>query len=296
MLAVEAFHGPEMSAQLHEEPLLTRDGILGEITIDLGPGRKRALDDRDAHALRSISTSCAVAVRNELRRGQRDHAQQAMILALARLSEQRDQATGQHLERVAAYCQLVAEGLRADGQFLDVIDEHFVENLVRSSPLHDIGKVGIPDSILLKPGRLSSEEWQIMRTHAEIGAQTIESVIGEFPDQGFLVCGRDIARGHHEKWDGTGYPAGLKGDAIPLAARIVALADVYDALTSARSYKRAWPHSDSLAWILEQSGKHFDPRIVAAFARRAEQADSIRARLRDVEDELVGMTERAAND
>jgi response regulator RpfG family c-di-GMP phosphodiesterase len=293
-VAVEAFHGPEMSAQLHEEPLLTRDGILGEITIDLGPGRKRALDDRDAHALRSISTSCAVAVRNELRRGQRDHAQQAMILALARLSEQRDQATGQHLERIGAYCQLLAEGLRADGQFLDVIDEPFVENLVRSSPLHDIGKVGIPDSILLKPGRLSHEEWQIMRTHAEIGAQTIESVIGEFPDQGFLVCGRDIARGHHEKWDGSGYPAGLKGDAIPLAARIVALADVYDALTSARPYKRPWSHSESLAWILEQSGRHFDPRIVAAFARRAEQADAIRARLRDPQDELLDVIERAA--
>jgi putative two-component system response regulator len=133
-----------------------------------------------------------------------------------------------------------------------------------------------------------------MRTHAEIGAQTIESVIGEFPDQGFLVCGRDIARGHHEKWDGSGYPAGLKGDAIPLAARIVALADVYDALTSARPYKRPWSHSESLAWILEQSGRHFDPRIVAAFARRAEQADAIRARLRDPQDELLDVIERAA--
>ncbi len=280
-VAVEAFHGPEMSAYLHEEPLLTRDGILGEITIDLGPKPERGLDERDAHALRSISTSCAVAVRNELRRGQRDHAQQAMILALARLSEQRDQATGQHLERVSSYCQLLAEGLRADGQFLDVIDERFIENLVRSSPLHDIGKVGIPDAILLKPGKLSPEEWNIMRTHAEIGAQTIESVIGEFPDQGFLVCGRDIARGHHEKWDGSGYPSGLKGDAIPLAARIVALADVYDALTSARPYKQPWSHADALKLILEQSGKHFDPRIVAAFAKRAEQADAIRARLRD---------------
>jgi len=280
-LSVEAFHGPEMSEHLHEEPLLTRDGILGEITIDLGPDPKKRLSERDAHALRSITTSCAVAVRNELRRGQRDHAQHAMILALARLSEQRDEATGKHLERVSSYCKLIAEGLREDGCYLETIDNAFVENLVRSSPLHDIGKVGIPDSILLKPGRLTPEEWTIMRTHAEIGAQTIESVISEFPDQGFLVCGRDIARGHHEKWDGTGYPSGLKGDAIPLAARIVALADVYDALTSARPYKQPWTHADALKLILEQSGKHFDPRLVASFAKRAEQADSIRVRLCD---------------
>jgi HD-GYP domain-containing protein (c-di-GMP phosphodiesterase class II) len=283
-VSVQAFHGPEMSAHLHEEPLLTRDGILGNITIDLGrPGQ--GFSEREVHSLRSITTSCAVAVRNELRRVQRDHAQQAMILALARLSEQRDQATGRHLERVASYCQLVAEGLREDGCCLDVIDDGFVENLVRSSPLHDIGKVGIPDSILLKPGKLTAEEWNIMRTHAEIGARTIEGVIGEFPDQGFLVCGRDIARGHHEKWDGSGYPAGLKGEAIPLAARIVALADVYDALTSARPYKQPWTHGDALAWIREQSGKHFDPRLVAAFDKRAEQADAIRARLRDAQED-----------
>ena len=126
-----------------------------------------------------------------------------------------------------------------------------------------------------------------MRTHAELGARTIEAVMGEFPDQGFLVCGRDLARSHHEKWDGTGYPAGLKGEAIPLAARIVALADVYDALTTSRPYKQAWPHAEALAWIREQSGKHFDPRLVSAFDKRAEQADAIRARLRDTPEECA---------
>ena len=295
-LAVEAFHGPEMSENLHEEPLLTRDGILGEITIDLGPHPEKGLGEREMHALRSITTSCAVAVRNEQRRGQRDHAQQAMILALARLSEQRDQATGKHLERVASYCQLIAEGLREEGHYASQIDEPFIENLVRSSPLHDIGKVGIPDAILLKPGKLTPEEWQIMRTHAEIGAQTIESVIREFPDQGFLVCGRDIARGHHEKWDGSGYPSGLKGEAIPLAARIVALADVYDALTSARPYKQPWSHADALKLVAEQSGKHFDPRVVAVFLKRAEQADAIRARLRDAQEEYAAQPGRSAAD
>jgi response regulator RpfG family c-di-GMP phosphodiesterase len=295
-VAVAAFEGPEMSAHLHEEPLLTPDGILGEITIDLGPGRDAALGERELHALRSIATSCAVAVRNELRRGQRDHAQQAMILALARLSEQRDEATGKHLERVACYCQLLAMGLREDGQCLDQIDERFIENLVRSSPLHDIGKVGIPDAILLKPGKLSPEEWSIMRTHAEIGAQTIEGVMREFPDQGFLVCGRDIARAHHERWDGMGYPQGLKGEAIPLAARIVALADVYDALTTVRPYKQAWTHAAAIEWIGAQAGKHFDPRLVESFQKRAEQADAIRARLRDSEEELVKGSERAASE
>jgi len=295
-LSVAAFHGPEMSANLHEEPLITRDGILGEITIDLGARAGKELSERDVHALRSITTSCAVAVRNELRRGQRDHAQQAMILALARLSEQRDEATGKHLERVSSYCELLAEGLREDGCYLSEIDDPFIENLVRSSPLHDIGKVGIPDAILLKPGKLTPEEWNIMRTHAELGAHTIESVMHDFPDQGFLVCGRDIARGHHEKWDGSGYPQGLKGEAIPLAARIVALADVYDALTSARPYKQPWSHADALKLILEQSGKHFDPKVVAAFEKRAEEADAIRARLRDTQEELTGANARPASD
>ncbi|MBK7641658.1 MAG: HD domain-containing protein [Planctomycetes bacterium] len=295
-LAVEAFHGPEMSSNLHEEPLLTRDGILGEITIDLGTRNDRKLDEHETHVLRSITTSCAVAVRNELRRGQREHAQQAMILALARLSEQRDEATGKHLERVSLYCKLVAEGLREDGRHVDMIDDAFIENLVRSAPLHDIGKVGIPDAILLKPGKLSPEEWQIMRTHAEIGAQTIESVMRDFPDQGFLVCGRDIARGHHEKWDGSGYPMGLKGEAIPLAARIVALSDVYDALTSARPYKQPWTHADALKWIVEQTGKHFDPHVVESFAKRAEQADAIRARLRDAQDEAAAQSAHPAAD
>jgi response regulator RpfG family c-di-GMP phosphodiesterase len=285
-LSVEAFHGPEMSEHMHEEPLLSRDGLLGNITIDLGKDPGAGLNERDAHSLRSITTSCAVAVRNELRRVQRDNAQQAMILALARLSDQRDQATGRHLERVASYCQLLAEGLREDGSYLEQIDAGFVENLVRSSPLHDIGKVGIPDSILLKPGKLTPEEWSIMRTHAEIGGRTIQSVMRDFPDQGFLVCGRDIARCHHEKWDGSGYPAGLAGEEIPLAARIVALADVYDALTTARPYKQPWTHAAALHAIQEQSGRQFDPRIVASFAKRAEQADGIRTRLRD-EQEVV---------
>ncbi len=280
-VAIEASAGPEMSAHLHDEPLLGPHGTLGEITVDLGVHPELALPQREAHALNSIASSTAIAVRNQLRRLQHDHAQQAMIMALAHLAEQRDQGTGRHLERVAAYCELLGRGLREQGHYAEWIDTAFIENLVRSSPLHDIGKVGIPDAILLKPARLSEGEWQVMRTHAELGAQTIESVMRDFPDQGFLEMGRDIARCHHEHWDGSGYPQGLKGEAIPLAARILALADVYDALTTARPYKQAWTHAQALEWIVGQSGRHFDPALVDCFVKHAEQADAIRARLAD---------------
>lgn len=277
----ESSSGPEMSSHLFVEALLGPQGRLGEITVDLGRDCEGALPQREAHALRSIASSAAIAVRNQLRRRMQDHAQQALIRALAHLAEQRDHDTGRHLERVAAYSELIGRGLREAGQHAEWIDADFLENLVRSSALHDVGKVGIPDAILLKPGRLSAAEWRVMQTHAELGAQTIERVMREFPDQGFLEMGRDIARSHHEHWDGSGYPRGLRGEEIPLAARILALADVYDALTSLRPYKQPWTHAAALAWIQEQSGKHFDPAVVAVFVRQSERADAIRARLCD---------------
>lgn len=285
-VTVEAFRGPEMSAQLHCVQLNTIDGPVGEIVVDKTSMEGESFTERHREMLDSIASSTAVAVHNELRRRERDHAQHATILAMARLSEQRDNETGHHLERVSSYCKLVAEGLREDGLFTDVIDETWIQDLVRSAPLHDIGKVGIPDSILLKPGKLTPEEWVIMKTHTVIGGATLDSVIQQERSQGFLHMGRDIALGHHERWDGSGYPAGLEGDAIPLVARIVALADVYDALTTVRPYKAAWTHHEGLAWIIEGRGTHFDPRIVDAFVRREALADEIRSRLADGDDDL----------
>jgi putative two-component system response regulator len=146
-----------------------------------------------------------------------------------------------------------------------VINQTFMENIFAASPLHDVGKVGIPDRILLKPARLTTEEFEIMKTHTTIGANTLRAVDREYPGNSFIRTGIEIAECHHEKWDGTGYPNGLAGEAIPLAARIVALVDVYDALTSTRIYKKAMLHRESVAIILDGRGKHFDPDIVDSF-------------------------------
>jgi len=279
-VTIEASVGSEMSSSLHVEPLSTREGQIGEIVLDVGGTRAR-LSDVDRAVLASIASSTAVAAHHEFRRRERDCAQHATILALARLAEQRDNETGRHLLRLAQYCRLTANGMREDGQHVATLTDDWIRDLELSSALHDIGKVGIPDSILLKPGKLTPPEWEIMKSHSAIGAQTIESVIADFGPTRFLTMGRDIAGYHHEKWDGSGYPEGLRGERIPLAARIVALADVYDALTSERPYKKAWPHADAIAWTRDQIGTQFDPQIAPSFLKRAEQMDAVRVRLAD---------------
>ena len=187
------------------------------------------------------------------------------IFALAKLSESRDPETGAHLERVRSYCRVLARHLRDTSEFCTQVDDEFVGLIYQTSPLHDIGKVAIPDLILLKPAGLTREEFEIMKTHTTHGAQTIDAVLAEFPGAPFLEMARDIALSHHERYDGGGYPQGLKGEQIPLSARIMALADVYDALTSRRVYKEAYSHDIAHAMIVEESGTHFDPAIVQAF-------------------------------
>jgi len=278
---VEAGAGREMSSQIFRTPISTGECEVGEIAIDLvGPNEAR-LSPVDGALVASIAGSAAVAVRHELSRRHLDRSQHATILALAKLAERRDTGTGQHLERVAAYCRIVAQGLRAMGKHGDVLTDAYIDDLVCASPLHDVGKVGVPDSILLKPGQLTPEEWVVMKTHAEVGGTTIESVIRGFGAPSFLVMGRDIAWSHHEKWDGTGYPRGLRESAIPLCARIVAIADVYDALTTLRPYKRIWPHTEAVDWIASRAGSHFDPDVVTAFLSRADAIDRIRGDLAD---------------
>jgi putative two-component system response regulator len=187
------------------------------------------------------------------------------IFALAKLAESRDPETGAHLERVRTYCQLLANQLCSDEAFSARIESGFSQMIYLTSPLHDIGKVAIPDHVLLKPGRLSDREFEIMKTHTTLGAQTLESAVRAHPEASFLRMARDIALTHHEHWDGSGYPQGLKGEEIPLCGRLVALADVYDALTSKRVYKDAFAHDIAREIILRDSGKHFDPRVVEAF-------------------------------
>ena len=287
---VESAAGPEMTAKLHMHPLTTREGQIGEIIVDLGGARGGRLTDVDLALLSSIASSTAVTAHHEFRRRERDRAQHATILALARLAEQRDNETGKHLQRLAAYCRLTANGLREEGYFKDIVTGSWVRDLELSSALHDIGKVGIPDSILLKPAKLTPGEWDVMKSHALLGESTLESVIADFGPTRFLLMGRDIAGAHHEKWDGSGYPRGARGERIPLAARILAIVDVYDALTSTRPYKKAWAHEEAIAWIRARAGTHFDPILVATFVSRAEEVDRIRAHLADEpapRDELI---------
>lgn len=187
------------------------------------------------------------------------------IFAMAKLTESRDVETGEHLERMRHYCRILAEELRRNGPYRDQITDAFVEDLFQSSPLHDIGKVGIPDAILLKPGRLTVEEFEIMKKHTVIGSQALVKTAEHTDFGGFLAMAIDVTRYHHERFDGRGYPDGLAGLQIPLSARIVALADVYDALTSARVYRPAYEPERARQMIEFEEGKYFDPVIVNAF-------------------------------
>jgi cyclic di-GMP phosphodiesterase len=205
------------------------------------------------------------------------------LLTLAKLAESRDSATGQHLERMAAFSRRLAQALTGERSVGRVTDE-FVDHLYKSSPLHDIGKVGIPDAILLKPGPLSSEEMAIMRTHPTIGGDTLRKVIEAYRGHTFLTMGMEIAYYHHERWDGTGYPCGLSGTQIPLAARIVALADAYDTITSRRPYKAAFAHEEAVRRIAVDREAHFDPALVDAFLRCHRDFAEIRGRLTDGRD------------
>jgi len=189
-----------------------------------------------------------------------------IIEAMGELAEYRDPETGSHIHRTRAYVQLLAEALAAQGHFLELLSKEYIVLLWKCAPLHDIGKVAIRDSILLKPGKLTPEEFEDMKMHAQYGEEVIanlEQMAGK--PTSFLSCAKDIAGSHHEKYDGSGYPRGLAGDAIPLAGRIMAIADVYDALISKRVYKNSLSHEEAMAIMLEGNGTHFDPILIDAF-------------------------------
>lgn len=188
-----------------------------------------------------------------------------IVQRLGRAAEYKDNETGLHVIRMSHFSQLLALAAGCSPAW--------AEDLLNAAPMHDVGKIGIPDAVLRKPGPLDADEWATMRRHPEIGAE----IIGEYPS-GVLQLAREIALAHHEKWDGSGYPRGLAGEAIPLSARIVAIADVFDALTTRRPYKEPWPVQDALDHIAAQAGKHFDPALVALFAPLLPQLLEIRAR------------------
>ncbi|MSN26048.1 MAG: response regulator [Geobacter sp.] len=197
-------------------------------------------------------------------------SQMATIIALAKLAESRDDDTGKHIERVQLYSRMLAERLAAASVYKQEITADFIENIYLASPLHDIGKVAIADSVLLKPGQLTAAEFDMMKSHTLIGAETLASALVNYPKNVFLRTGMTIARSHHERWDGTGYPDGAKGVEISLYARVTAVADVYDALTTKRCYRQALPHDEAYGMIVSGSGTQFDPLLVTAFKEISE--------------------------
>ncbi|MEJ2717786.1 MAG: response regulator [Deltaproteobacteria bacterium] len=198
------------------------------------------------------------------------------IFALAKLAESRDGETGSHLRRIQEYCRVLCERLRDQGKHREVLSERFIIDLVDSAILHDIGKVGIPDSVLFKPGKLGRDEYETMKQHAILGGRALEEAARETGEESFLLMGRDVAYYHHEHWDGSGYPAGLKGEEIPLAARIISIADVYDALTSKRRYKKTYSHEEACAILSAESGRKFDPGLIQAFLEVEGEIHNIR--------------------
>lgn len=206
------------------------------------------------------------------------------IEALASLAETRDNETGWHIKRTQRYIKVLAETVRDRGWYIKELTEEYIELLFKSAPLHDIGKVGIPDAILLKPAKLSGEEFEKMKIHTLLGAQSLERAGVDLPVSDFLDLSREIALTHHEKWDGSGYPLGLKGENIPLSGRLMALADVYDALINRRVYKPPVPHMEAVKLIEEGKGTHFDPEICNAFLDAHEEFRRIASELADTDE------------
>ena len=206
---------------------------------------------------------------------------QLTIFALAQIADTRDNETGNHLVRIREYSRILAQQL-ADSPELNLkLPVDFAELIYLTSPLHDIGKVGIPDCVLLKPGRLDDSEFAVMKTHAYLGGQTLSAALEQFPDAAYLQMASDIAMYHHERYDGKGYPMGLADEDIPLCARIVSVADVYDALVSRRVYKQAFSHEIARSLILEGRGTQFDSRVVDAFMANETDFESISVQYSD---------------
>ncbi len=214
------------------------------------------------------------------------NARQVAMESMAAVAESRDPETGAHIKRTQHYVKAIAEQLKSAGEYSDTLTREYIDLLFASAPLHDIGKVGVPDKILLKPGKLTDSEFELMKKHAEYGKKIIYSTAKKIEGNNFLQIAGEIAYGHHEKWDGTGYPLGLAGQDIPLASRIMAVADVYDAMISRRCYKPPFPHEESIQYMREKRGKIFDPAVFDAFLGIEDQIREIAATYQD-EGELI---------
>jgi response regulator RpfG family c-di-GMP phosphodiesterase len=261
-LVIAVIWGAALLCQLREQAVATETRL------------KYERENTDRRNRELTKTAATLREKNEQLAATRDVA----VYTLAKVAESRDMDTGRHLERICAYSLILANELQNEPEFHGVINQEFLTNLRQSSPLHDIGKVSISDNILLKPGRLTPDEFNTMKTHSSIGSNILQDVVAHRSEATFLKMATVVARYHHERYDGSGYPEGLSGRKIPLAARIVALADVYDALTSERPYKKAYSPETAREMILSQSGMQFDPHVVRAFLRRFDDFVAVRDR------------------
>lgn len=204
-----------------------------------------------------------------------DKLQTGLILVLADMVESRDKNTGYHIKKTASYTEIILKRLQYKGEFKDKITKKYISDVAKAAPLHDIGKISVPDAILNKPGRLEPDEFEIMKSHTTAGYEIISRAISTVSESGYLEVAKDLAHSHHEKYDGSGYPQGLKGEEIPLSARVMAVADVFDALVSKRSYKEPMTYDQAFEFIQNGAGKHFDPKCVEAFVEMRKEVEEI---------------------
>ena len=209
--------------------------------------------------------------------------QTGVIIGIANLIESRDNSTGTHVKNTSNYVNMLATAAKNAGIYPETIDDNFIKLMVSAAPLHDIGKISVPDNILQKPGKLTEEEFEIMKSHSTEGGKMIHQVIEDTNDEEFIKLAYDVATYHHEKWNGKGYPEGLVGEAIPVSARIMAIADVYDALTMERVYKKPFPVEKALSIIEEDAGVHFDPILAPLFVelmRKKQNIDAVSSQIK----------------
>lgn len=274
----------------------------GELVVELGvvahislPLNVKLFQSRVRSAISVANNATALRINNEYlereiqkRTRQLTVMQDTTIMALASLAETRDLDTGNHLRRTQHYVKVLAEYLQANPLYTDYLSDTTIDLMFKCAPLHDIGKVGIPDRILLKPGRYEAAEFEIMKKHPQLGRDAIlHAQQADEDSMEFFEVAKAVVYSHHEKWDGSGYPLGLSGDDIPVPGRLMALADVYDALISTRVYKAGMSHADAAAIICKGRGQHFDPHVVDAFLHLASDFRAIAARYADSESDLT---------
>lgn len=279
LTAMDSTHDEEKGLELGAVDYITKPIrpliVLARVKAQLELKRARdILEDQNSYLEAEIAKRMK---ENEL-------IQDVSIRALARLAEIRDQETGYHILRTSLYVKTLAQILQNNPKYAPMLSDKTIGLLAKSAPLHDIGKVGIPDEVLRKPGKLVGKEWGVMKTHAELGARAIELAEKDAETSlDFLSIAKEIAHWHHEKWDGSGYPDGLRADEIPLPAKLMALADVFDALVSKRVYKEAFSYEDAKNIITEGRGRHFDPDLVDAFLENYDKFVQIAMEHKDLE-------------